>query len=169
MQVVLSIQAGKVLPSMLLRKLNSNNRKNKLYRAFRELGRVNRTLFLLRYVSESEFRQTIRAETTKVESYNDFTDWITFGGELIKSGDPVEQSKQIKYTDLVANAIMLHNVVDLTGILNDMVAEGTKLSKKLVAGLSPFIRDQIRRFGRYHVDMDESPPELSPISIKISD
>lgn len=169
MQVVLSIQAGKVLPSMLLRKLNSNNRKNKLYRAFCELGRVNRTLFLLRYVSESEFRQTIRAETTKVESYNDFTDWITFGGELIKSGDPVEQSKQIKYTDLVANAIMLHNVVDLTGVQNDMAAEGMKPSKELVVGLSPFIRDQIRRFGRYDVDMDENPPELNPISIKISD
>ncbi len=168
-QVVLSIQAGKVLPSMLLRKLNSNNRKNKLYRAFCELGRVNRTLFLLRYISESEFRQTIRAETTKVESHNNFTDWIAFGGELIKSGDPVEQSKQIKYTDLVANAIMLHNVVDLTGVLNDMATEGPRPSKELLAGLSPFIRDQIRRFGRYDVDMDDNPPELSPMSIKISD
>ena len=45
MQVVLSIQAGKVLPSMLLRKLGSRYRKNKLYRAFRELGRVERTIF----------------------------------------------------------------------------------------------------------------------------
>jgi TnpA family transposase len=56
MQVALSIQAGKILPSMLLRKLGSHNRKNKLYRAFRELGRVVRTLFLLRYISEAELR-----------------------------------------------------------------------------------------------------------------
>ena len=70
MQVVLSIQAGKVLPSMLLRKLNSHNRRNKLYRAFRELGRVTRTLFLLRYISEADLRHTIRAETTKIESYS---------------------------------------------------------------------------------------------------
>ena len=56
MQVVLSIQAGKVMPSMLLRKLGSHNRQNKLYRAFRELGRVIRTLFLLRYISEADFR-----------------------------------------------------------------------------------------------------------------
>lgn len=167
MQVVLSIQAGKVLPSMLLRKLNSKNRKNKLYRAFRELGRVNRTLFLLRYVSESDFRQTIRAETTKVESYNDFTDWITFGGEVIKSGDPIEQSKQIKYTDLIANAIMLHNVVDLTGVLNEMAAEGVEIKRELVACLSPYIRDQIRRFGRYDVNMDERPPDLSSTAVKL--
>jgi len=36
MQVVLSIQAGKILPSTLLRKLGSHSRQNKLNRAFRE-------------------------------------------------------------------------------------------------------------------------------------
>ena len=96
MQVVLSIQAGKVLPSMLLRKLGTKNTKNRLYRAFRELGRVERTLFLLRYLSESELRRSIRAEMTKIEAYNDFTDWIAFGGPNLKTGDPVEQEKRIK-------------------------------------------------------------------------
>lgn len=87
MQVVLSIQAGLVLPSMLLRKLGSHNRKSRLYQAFRELGRVERTLFLLRYIANPEIRCTICAETTKIESFNDFLDWITFGGPIIKSGD----------------------------------------------------------------------------------
>jgi TnpA family transposase len=168
MQVVLSIQAGKVLPSILLRKLNSNNRRNKLYRAFRELGRVTRTLFLLRYVSEADFRLTIRAETTKVESYNAFQDWITFGGQTIKSGDPVEQAKQIKYSNLIANSIMLHNVVDLMKVLAIMAKESYTITKELVAGLSPFIRDQIRRFGRYEVDMSEHPPDLELIAVPIS-
>lgn len=168
MQVVLSIQAGKVLPSMLLRKLNSNNRRNKLYRAFRELGRVTRTLFLLRYISEADFRQTIRAETTKVESYNDFLDWITFGGQTIKSGDPVEQAKQVKYSNLIANSIMLHNVVDLTKVLGGMAKEGYTITKELAAGLSPYIRDQIRRFGRYDVDMTDHPPDLNLMTVPIS-
>lgn len=51
LQVVLSIQAGSVMPSMLLRKLGSFNRQNRLYRAFRELGRVERTLFPARATS----------------------------------------------------------------------------------------------------------------------
>jgi TnpA family transposase len=79
-QVALSIQAGRVMPSMLLRKLSSYNRKSLLYRAFRELGRVERTLFLLRYISNTEVRRVIRAETTKIEAYNDFLDWVCFGG-----------------------------------------------------------------------------------------
>jgi TnpA family transposase len=122
MQVVLSIQAGLVLPSMLLRKLGSLNRKSRLCQAFRELGRVERTLFLLDYITNSQIRRTIRAETTKIESFNDFLDWITYGGPIIKSGDPVEQEKQLRYATLVANAIMLSNVADLTEVLSSMHA-----------------------------------------------
>ena len=162
MQVVLSIQAGKVLPSMLLRKLGTHNRKNNLYRAFRELGRVERTLFLLRYVSEAELRHTIRAETTKIESYNGFLDWISFGGPVLKSGDPVEQSKQIKYMNLIANAIMLSNVVDLTNVLNQMVEDGYTVSPELVARLSPYLREHIRRFGQYVLNMEVKPEPLYP-------
>ena len=88
----------------------SHNRKNKLYRAFRELGRVVRTLFLLRFISEAELRQSIRAEITKIESFNDFLHWISFGGPVTKSGDPVEQTKRLKYMNLVANAVMLQTL-----------------------------------------------------------
>lgn len=169
MQVILSIQAGKILPSTLLRKLGSHSRQNKLNRTFRELGRVVRTLFLLRYISEAEFRQSIRAETTKVESYNDFLDWIAFGGPILKSGDPVEQAKQVKYMDLVANTIMLHNVSDLTDVLTGMAAEGWSLTKELVGRLSPYTRDHLRRFGRFMLDMDDLPPPLVPRSLGISE
>jgi TnpA family transposase len=162
MQVVLSIQAGLVLPSMLLRKFGSLSRKSRLSQAFRELGRVERTLFLLRYISNSQVRRTIRAETTKIESFNDFLDWITFSGPIIKSGDPVEQEKQLKYATLVANAIMLSNVSDLTEVLATMANDGHAVTAELAAGVSPYIRRNLRRFGKYGLDMDELPAPLSP-------
>jgi TnpA family transposase len=148
MQVVRSIQAGLVLPSMLLRKLGSFNRKSRLCQAFRELGRVERTLFLLRYISSSQIRRTIRAETTKIESFNDFLDWITFGGPIIKSGDPVEQEKQLKYATLVANSIMLSNVSDLSEVLSSMANDGHPVTAELAAATSPYMRKNIRRFGK---------------------
>ena len=162
MQVVLSIQAGRVMPSMLLRKLGSHNRKGRLYRAFSELGRVERTLFLLRYISDPDIRRTIRAETTKIETFNGFLDWISFGGTIVKSADPVEQEKQIKYASLIANAIMLSNVVDLTGALTKMSANGLAVTPELVASISPYTREHIRRFGRYVLDMDDLPSPLEP-------
>jgi TnpA family transposase len=161
-QVALSIQAGRVMPSMLLRKLGTYSRRSLLYRAFRELGRVERTLFLLRFVSSVEIRRIIRAETTKIEAFNDFLDWISFGGPVVKSGDPVEQEKQLKYASLVANTIMLSNVADMTGILASMARDGHRVTSDLVACLSPYTREHIRRFGQYVLDMDDLPGPLEP-------
>jgi len=161
-QVVLSIQAGRVMPSMLLRRLGTYNRRGLLYRAFRELGRVERTLFLLRFISSAEVRRTIRAETTKIEAYNDFLDWVSFGGPVIKSGDPVEQEKQLKYASLVANAVMLCNVADLTTVLSDMARDGHPVTPALAACLSPYTRQHILRFGQYALDMEDLPGPLDP-------
>ena len=157
MQVVLSIQAGKVLPSMLLQKLGVYSRQNHLYKAFSEVGRVERTLFLLEYMSDPAMRQHIRAETTKVESYNEFTDWLAFGGPVLRSGDPVEQEKRVKYRDLVANAVMLHNVVDMTNVFHDLQREGICITPDLVARFSPYLTEHIKRFGQYLVDLTAPP------------
>lgn len=122
---------------------------------------------MLRYVSEADFRQSIRSETTKIESYNDFLDWIGFGGPVLKSADPVEQVKQVKYMDLVASAIMLHNVAELTELLSEMAAEGLTVTKGLVSHLSPYMREHIRRFGQYVLDMDDQPLPLEPKPLPI--
>jgi hypothetical protein len=152
-QVLLSIQAGRVLPSMLLRGLGTYNRHSLLYRAFRKLGRVERTQFLLRYISNTEVRRIIRAETTNIEIYNDFLDWVSFGGPVIKSGVSVEQEKQLKYASLVANTIMLPNVADMTKVLSNMAAEGRAVTPALVARTNPYLRGHILRFGQHALDM----------------
>ena len=162
MQVVLSIQAGQVLPSMLLKKLGVYSRQSSLYKAFSELGRVERTLFLLDYMSNTDMRQQIRAETTKIESYNYFTDWIAFGGPVLRSGDPVEQEKRIKYRDLVANAVMLNNVVDMTNVLCELQQEGIHVTPEIVSRLSPYLTEHIKRFGLYLLDMAIRPEPLWP-------
>src|SRR5207237_10334285 len=119
------------------------SRQSSLYKAFSELGRVERTLFLLDYLSSADLRQHIRAETTKVESYHQFTDWIAFGGPVLRSGDPVEQEKRIKYRDLVANAIMLHNVVDMTNVLVALHQKGTCLTPHAVSCLITYVNGDL--------------------------
>jgi TnpA family transposase len=163
MQVVLSIHKGKILPSWLLQKLTTDSPKNSLHLAFRELGRVIRTLFLLEYVSSPALRVQIRAATTKIEAYNYFSQWITFGGDgIFKSRDPIEYEKQVKYKDLIANAIMLQNVVDMTDALHDMAREGHPVTPDVVATFSPYLREHIKRFREYIIDTEAFPPPLQP-------
>ena len=54
LRVVLSVTVGMIRPSTLLRKLGTYSRKNKLYQAFRELGNVVRTEFLLHLLGDPE-------------------------------------------------------------------------------------------------------------------
>ena len=158
MRVVLSISTGKISSVTLLRKLGNDSRKNRLYQAFRELGRVVRTIFLLRYISDLELREKITASTNKVEAYNGFAKWNFFGGEgVIADNDPEEQEKTVKYNDLVTNAIIFSNAVDLTRILRDLVSEGMKPSRQDVATMSPYMTGHIKRFGDYLIDVEAVP------------
>ena len=68
LQVVLSVKAGVVSSARLLRKLGTYSRRNRLYQAFAELGRVIRTGFLLDYLSSAQLREQITATTNKVEA-----------------------------------------------------------------------------------------------------
>ena len=161
LKVVLSIQAGKISSEVLLRKLSNYSRKNRLYQAFRELGRVVRTVFLLQFISDKELRQQITAATNKVESYHGFSKWFFFGGEgVIGRNDPEQQEKLIKYNDLVANAAIFHNVVDLTEVWQQLLHEGYLLDRNDLAALSPYMTSNIKRFGDYMIDMKTKPRVL---------
>lgn len=158
MRVVLSIKAGKIAASTLLRRLGNNSRKNRLYHAFRALGSAVRTLFLLQYISDQDLREQITASTNKVEAYNGFSKHFFFGGEgVIADNDPVEQEKAVKYNDLVANAVIFHNVVEQTRIIKSLMRDGWKITAEDVAALSPYITAHIKRFGDYLIDMEAIP------------
>ncbi len=160
MQVVLSIKAGKILPSTLLRKLGNYSRKNRLYLAYRELGRVVRTIFLLKYISDKEFREEIHANTNKVESFHNFTKWLNFGGDVLQENDPEEQEKLIKYNNLVANVLIFQNVIDQTRILKNLMNEGFTVLPEDLKRLSPYQTAHVKRFGDYVVDLSQIPPPL---------
>jgi TnpA family transposase len=169
LQVVLSIKVGKISSAMLLRKLGNDSRKNRLYQAFRELGRVVRTVFLLQYLSAPQLRQQITARTNKVEAYNGFAKWLFFGGEgIIAENDPEEQEKMIKYNDLVANAVIFHNVVDQSRILAELITEGFPVYREDVMALSPYLTLHIKRFGDYILDLLTLPQPLSRVELALS-
>jgi len=161
LQVVLSVQTGKISSATLLRKLGNYSRKNRLYQAFQELGRVIRTVFLLQYISSMQLRKEITAVTNIVEAYHKFAKWFFFGGfGILAKNDPIEQEKAIKYKDLIANAVVFQNVVDLTDILRNLQKEGYLVNRDDVAMISPYITAHVKRFGDYLIDMETVPQSL---------
>jgi TnpA family transposase len=163
MRVAVSIRTGNILPSDILRRLNSSSRKNKLYFGFRELGRVVRTIFLLRYLSDADLRRTIQAATNKSERFNQFVQWVSFGGDsVIAENTRDEQRKFIKYNHLVANLLVFHNIVTLSRALYRLQADGLKASAQAMAALTPYQTEHINRFGNYTVNFSRNPEPLPP-------
>jgi len=158
LRVALSIKAGSITPSTILRRLGTYSRKNRLYHAFRELGRAVRTGFLLRYMIDPELRATIHAAMNKGESFNHYTKWVSFGGHgVIAENDRAEQRKVIKYNHLVANCLIFHTVATMTHVLTQAHGEGIAVDAEAVAAISPYITSHLNRFGRYHLDLTRAP------------
>ena len=159
LRVILSIKAGRISASTLLRKLSTYSRKNKLYVAMRELGRAVRTVFLLKYLSDAELRQVIQSATNKSEAFNGFTKWVGFGGDgIISENNRAEQRKFIKYNHLVSNCLIFHNVYSMTRAFHQLAREGYEIDEEAVARLSPYLTEHINRFGRYTLDLKRNMP-----------
>jgi TnpA family transposase len=157
LKTAVSIKAGKLMPSTVLRRLGSYNRQNRLHRAFRELGRVTRTEFLLNWISDLELRRITIGSMNKSEDFNRFSQWVAFGGRLLAENDRDEQRKLIKYNHLVANCLIFYNVCSMTRALHKMRKEGMPINADTLTRLSPYLTGHVNRFGEYRLDLNRQP------------
>jgi TnpA family transposase len=134
-----------------LRKLGTASRKNRLYYAFRELGRVIRTLSLLEYLNDADLQRLVNAMTNKVELFHDFAKWAYFAEDKIRENVRDEQVKIIKYNHLVANLLIFHNVYSMTQVLNELESQGVLITPEMLGTLNPYRTGHINRFGIYEV------------------
>ncbi|WP_344374703.1 Tn3 family transposase [Streptomyces mauvecolor] len=150
MRVAVSVREGAISSSTLLKRLRSGSKKNATYAAFREVGRVIRTVQLLRYLSDAPLRRRVTAATNKVESFNRFSQWVGFGNRgVIADNDPVEQEKAMKFNALLTNAVIFHNALDIAEIVRQLLEEGWTIEPEDLAHISPYLTEHINRFGEY--------------------
>jgi TnpA family transposase len=162
MLIAMSIRAGKMTASTVLRRFGTRNRKNKVYFAFRELGRVIRTIFLMEYIADQDMRKMINAATCKSEEFNEFARWIFFAnGGKIAANCRIEQTKIVKYNHLLANIAALHNVNSMTKIFNDLREEGYPLTDELIAGSSPYHTENYGRLGSFNLNLNRKAQPLN--------
>ncbi|MET9588702.1 Tn3 family transposase [Streptomyces sp. NPDC006539] len=150
MRVAVSVREGAISSSTLLKRLRSGSRKNATYTAFREVGRVIRTVQLLRYPTYAPLRRRVTAAMNKVESFNRFSLWVGFGNcGVIADNDPVEQEKSTKFNALLTNTVIFHNALDIAEIVRQLLEEGWTIEPEDLTHISPYLTDHINRFGEY--------------------
>lgn len=106
MRLAHSMREGTVSASLIMGKLGSYSRQNSLATALREMGRIEKTIFILNNISDESLRRKIQRGLNKGEAMNALARAIFFGkhGELRERAlqDQLQRSSAL---NLLINAI----------------------------------------------------------------
>ena len=104
--------------SQLFKRLHSYSKQHILYKALKEFGRLHKTLFILRYMYDVDFRQIIGKQLNRGENSNKFSKAIAFGNnQEIMFEEKEEQEIAENCRQLIKNAIILWNYLYLIKML----------------------------------------------------
>lgn len=145
-----SIKQGTVTASLMLRKLSSYPRQNGLAVAMRELGRLERTLFILDWLQSTELRRRVHAGLNKGESRNALARAVFFNrlGE-IRDRSFEQQRYRASGLNLVTAAIVLWNTVYIEQAIKALGEQGNPVNRDLLKYLSPLGWEHINLTGNY--------------------
>ncbi len=137
-RLVASLQAGTVQPSAMLRKLAAYERQNQLDLALREIGRVERTLFMLDWLESSDLRRRCQAGLNKSEQRHFLTQAIcTFKQGRIADRTHEAQQFRASGLNLVIAAIVYWNSTYIADVVAHLRANGEPAPDDLLAHTSP--------------------------------
>jgi TnpA family transposase len=150
LRVGVSIEDRIVAPSTVLKKLAALPKTNALSLALREIGRIERTLFMIEWYSSPQLRDRCRAGLNKGEAGNKLTRAVFFHerGE-IRDGSFESQAFRASGLNLVVSAIILWNTVYLSRVVESLRAEGHDLPDEIIRHVSPQIWEHINLTGIY--------------------
>ncbi|MBE2887219.1 Tn3 family transposase [Geobacter anodireducens] len=150
LRLAASIKRGTVTASLMLRKLGSYPRQNGLAVALRELGRIERTLFILDWLQSVELRRRVHAGLNKGEARNALARAVFFNrlGE-IRDRSFEQQRYRASGLNLVTAAIVLWNTVYLERATQALSGYGQAIDDSMLQYLSPLGWEHINLTGDY--------------------
>lgn len=150
-----SIRDGKVTSSLILSKLGSYSRQNGLSTALREMGKIEKTIFILDYLSSEDLRRKIHRGLNKGEAMNGLARAIFFGkqGEL-REKTLQNQLQRASALNILINAINIWNTLYLEKAVDYIKTLG-EFDEKLLANISPLGWEHINFLGEYTFNSDD--------------
>ncbi|MCP4285995.1 MAG: transposase, partial [Gammaproteobacteria bacterium] len=155
-----SIRHSTVSASLMMRKLASYPKQNQLALAFREVGKLERTIFVLTYLLDLSLQRRNLRGLNKGEAI-----WgaaraisnIGRDGEMYDR-DFDAQLNRASSTILLVAMLSVWNTVYLDKIVNTLRAKGEEVSDEYLAHISPLGWQHINLLGRYEFDLTQAYP-----------
>ena len=161
-----SIKAGTVAPSAILRRLAAYPRQNALAKALREIGRLERTLFTLDWISDPALRRRSNAGLNKGEARNALARAVFFHrlGE-IRDRTFENQRYRASGLNLAVAAIILWNSVYLGRAVDELRSRGEDVPSDMLAHVAPLGWEHIAFNGDYVWPVESLGSTFRPLRI----
>ena len=140
--------------------------KDGIARALEELGRLIKTLYLLRFIDDEAYRRRILVQLNRGEGRHQLARIVFHGkrGEL-RQRYREGQEDQLGALGLVVNVIVLWNTIYMDAALGQLRADSYDVRPEDVARLSPLGMKHINMLGRYAFTLPDTVArgELRPL------
>jgi TnpA family transposase len=166
LRVAGSLKRGWVTASLLIGKLQSYPRKNRLTRALQEYGRLVKTVFILRYLESEGYRRRILGQLNKGEALHTLREFLLFANKgTLRKKQEEELRNQAACLNLVTNAVVTWNTVYMAAAIDQLRREGHLVQDSDLAHLSPCRYEHINPYGKYafEVGVDLLGAKLRPL------
>lgn len=156
-----ALRLGTAQTEAILQRFTRNNHQHPTYRAFSELGRAIKTIFLCNYLMNEDIRIEIHEGLNVVESWNSANGFIFYGnrGE-ISSNDVDAQEIAILSMHLLQACLVYVNTL----MVQEVLAEPQwyeRMNEADWRGLTPLFYLHVNPYGRFDLDMAERIPLAS--------
>lgn len=150
-----ALKIGTATAETLIRKFSRTNYQHPVFKAFMELGKAVKTIFLCRYLSSLELRQQINAGLNVVENWNSANEFIFYGksGE-ITSNQKEDQELSMLCLQLLQNCIVYINTLLIEELLQSPSWTHT-LEKEDYRALTALFYLHINPYGTFDLDLSK--------------
>ncbi|WP_276321266.1 Tn3 family transposase [Deinococcus fonticola] len=154
LRVAASLKQGTVPAPEIMRVLGKNGSLSGLGKAVAELGRIAKTLYLLNYVQDEDYRRKIQRQLNRGEARWVLARLIFHGrkGEL-RQRYRENMEDQLGVLGLVVNAVAVWNTRYISASLDWIREIGEDVKDDDMVRLSPMRHGHINVLGRYHFEM----------------
>ena len=164
LKLLCTIKLKESLPSNILKRLSSYSKFNPLYKAIKEMGRIYKTIFLLKYYDEVLLRQNIEKQLNRVELSHFFAKAVFFGNnQELKYATKEEQEIAVGCRHLIQNSIVLWNYLFISEKLSE-ISNHNELQEKidLLKNSSMMAWQHVNMHGKYdfNIEIDNNPFDL---------
>lgn len=149
-RLALSIGQGVVTASLIIKKIGSYPRQNGTALALKELGKLERTIFMLDWFMDPELRRRVTAGLNKGEARNTLSRAVFMHrlGEVRENKIETQHNKASGLTSATA-AIAIWNTVYLDMAKKSLERHGVEIDEKLLPHISPLGWEHINLAGDY--------------------